>query len=65
MGLAFKTPQNPLNTGRTLTPHEQTNTGQMLNPPRPLAPPDPSRRFRDFTPEQRVEFARKGHGPGG
>ena len=33
--------------------------GQMLRPP------DPSRRFTDFTPEQRVEFARKGHGPGG
>ena len=29
------------------------------------APPDPTRRFRDFTPEQRVEFARKGRGPGG
>jgi hypothetical protein len=28
-------------------------------------PPDPTRRFTDFTPEQRVEFARKGHGPGG
>jgi len=30
-----------------------------------LAPPDQTRRFREFTPEQRVEFARKGHGPGG
>lgn len=30
-----------------------------------LRPPDPSRRFTDFTPEQRVQFARKGHGPGG
>ena len=39
--------------------------GQMLNPPARLAPPDPNRRFADFTPEQRVEFARKGHGPGG
>lgn len=26
---------------------------------------DQTRRFRDFTPEQRVEQARKGHGPGG
>ncbi len=37
-------------------------------PPKPgqmLRPPDPLRRFTDFTPEQRVEFARKGHGPGG
>ena len=41
------------------TPHEQPKPGQMLRPP------DPSRRFRDFTPEQRVEFARKGSGPGG
>jgi hypothetical protein len=30
-----------------------------------LRPPDPSRRFTDFTPEERVQFARKGHGPGG
>lgn len=30
-----------------------------------LRPPDPSRRFMDFTPEQRVEFARRGSGPGG
>lgn len=30
-----------------------------------IRPPNPSRRFRDFTPEKRVEFARKGHGPGG
>jgi hypothetical protein len=40
----------------------------MLNSPNPghtLAPPNPSRRFTDFTPEQRVEFARRGHGPGG
>jgi len=38
------------------------------NRPKPghmLSPPDPIRRFVDFTPEQRVEFARKGHGPGG
>jgi hypothetical protein len=26
---------------------------------------DQTRKFRDFTPEQRVEFARKGLGPGG
>ena len=30
-----------------------------------LAPPDPARKFMEFTPEQRVEFARRGHGPGG
>jgi hypothetical protein len=38
---------------------------QVLNPGQTLAPPIPNRRFTDFTPEQRVEFARKGHGPGG
>jgi len=32
---------------------------------RPLRPPDPARRFIDFTPEERVDFARRGHGPGG
>lgn len=43
-------------------PESQTGT----NPPRPmLRPPEPNRRFMDFTPEQRVEFARRGHGPGG
>jgi hypothetical protein len=41
------------------TPDGRPNPGQMLRPP------DPSRRFTDFTPEQRVQFARKGHGPGG
>ena len=40
-------------------------SGQMLNPPARLAPPVPNRRFTDFTPEQRVQFARQGHGPGG
>jgi hypothetical protein len=53
MGVGFKTPQGP------------PKPGQMLNSPARLAPPDPSRRFTDFTPEQRVQFARKGHGPGG
>ena len=41
------------------TSHCPPKPGQMLRPP------DPSRLFTDFTPEQRVEFARKGHGPGG
>ncbi len=35
------------------------------DPDRRLRPPEPNRRFVDFTPEQRVEFARRGHGPGG
>jgi len=41
------------------TPHGPPKPGQMLRPP------DPSRLFRDFTPEERVQFAREGHGPGG
>lgn len=40
-------------------PNGAAKPGQMLRPP------DPLRRFTDFTPEQRVEFARKGRGPGG
>jgi len=46
-------------------PPAGTEPDQTLNSPRRLAPPNPTRRFTDFTPEQRVEFARKGHGPGG
>jgi len=46
-------------------PKEQPKSGEMRSATAHHAPPDPSRRFRDFTPEQRVEFARKGHGPGG
>jgi hypothetical protein len=42
-----------------------TQPGQILNGPGRLAPPDQTLRFREFTPEQRVEFARKGSGPGG
>ena len=30
-----------------------------------LRPPDHMGRFRDSTPEKRVEYARKGSGPGG
>ena len=43
----------------TKTPQDPTNHGRMLRPP------VPNRRFTDFTPEQRVQFARQGHGPGG
>jgi len=72
MGVGFKTPHGPnfdpnsasssptaSQTGPAPGPNNQPKPGQMLRPP------DPSRRFTDFTPEQRVEFARKGHGPGG
>ena len=34
-------------------------------PRRVHRPPVPNKRFTDFTPEERVEFARKGRGPGG
>jgi hypothetical protein len=36
------------------TPREQPKPGQMLRPP------DPNRRFRDLTPEERVKLARRG-----
>ena len=52
-------------SSRIKAPEGKGNTGEMDNSPARLAPPDPTRRFREFTPEQRVEFARKGHGPGG
>ncbi len=41
------------------TPDGRPEPGQMLRPP------NPNRLFEDFTPEQRVQFARQGHGPGG
>src|SRR5690242_2652497 len=41
------------------------NRGGRPGPGQMPHPPEPNRRFTDFTPEQRVEFARKGHGPGG
>lgn len=46
-------------TGSAPDPNNRPEPGHMLRPP------DPFRLFTDFTPEQRVEFARKGHGPGG
>ena len=60
--VAFKKPSDGPKAGQILQPPKP---GQMLNSPARLAPPDPSRRFTDFTPEQRVKFARQGHGPGG
>ncbi len=46
-------------TGPAPGPNNRSEPDQVLRPP------DPSRRFLDFTPEQRVQFARQGHGPGG
>lgn len=51
--------ENPGRPGAKVSLRGHPNPGQMLRPP------EPNRRFTDFTPEQRVEFARKGHGPGG
>jgi hypothetical protein len=52
----FNEPSNGPESGQTLNPQ---------NPGRTLAPPNQIRKFQEFTPEQRVEFARRGHGPGG
>lgn len=58
-------------TYRSAAIHQSTSdVGIETSPGAPksgqiLRPPDPVRRFTDFTPEQRVEFARRGHGPGG
>lgn len=38
----------------------ESEPGQMIKPPGPHAPPDPIRKFRDLTPEQRVKLARQG-----
>jgi hypothetical protein len=61
MGAGFETPQGHESSMGVdfKRPHGQPKPGQMLRPP------EPNRRFTDFTPEQRVEFARTGHGPGG
>jgi len=44
---------------------ESRRRNDGARPRQMLLPPELNRRFKDFTPEQRVEFARKGHGPGG
>lgn len=72
MGVGLKTPRGPHfdpNSAASLPRASQTGpTPATNNRPKPgqmLRPPDPNRRFTDFTPEQRVQFARQGHGPGG
>jgi hypothetical protein len=63
MGVGPNSPDGPPKPGQMDVGSNSTdgppNPGQMLRPP------VPNRRFTDFTPEQRVEFARKGRGPGG
>jgi hypothetical protein len=51
--------------GKSRTNADFQTADGSLKPRRTLRPPVPNRRFTDFTPEERVEFARKGHGPGG
>jgi hypothetical protein len=72
MDVGFKPPSRPnsdLNSAASLPGASQTGAAPgPNNQPKPgqmLRPPDPSRRFTDFTPEERVQFARQGHGPGG
>ncbi|HEX7862652.1 MAG TPA: hypothetical protein VF773_20125 [Verrucomicrobiae bacterium] len=43
----------------------QSDPGQTNNARPQHRPPNQAQRFLDFTPEQRVQQARKGHGPGG
>ncbi len=77
MGAGFKISSTPDSTPSSRTfqrpsmgagskmPRGRPKPGQRLNSPARLRPPNPNRLFEDFTPEQRVQFARQGHGPGG
>jgi hypothetical protein len=70
-GVAWESPSDPPNPGPNPAGHDSQGRVGSETPPGPghagqsLRPPEPNRRFTDFTPEQRVEFARRGHGPGG
>jgi hypothetical protein len=71
-GADFKTPSDltghPTNAAGSVTISQagpaidSDKYPHLAHTPRP---PVPNRRFTDFTPEQRVQFARHGHGPGG
>lgn len=71
MGIGFKMPRGPNVDRNSAASSKASQTGPALGPdsrPTPgrmLRPPDPNRKFENFTPEQRVQFARQGHGPGG
>jgi hypothetical protein len=72
MGIGFKTPRGSNSDSdkaaslpRASRMESAPGTNNRPTQSRMLRPPNPSQIFRDFTPEQRVEFARKGHGPGG
>ena len=70
-GIGFKTPREsaPLNatqlTGKSRVDVGSNMSGAGPTPAHIPRPPIPNRRFQDFTPEQRVQLARQGHGPGG
>jgi len=70
--LDFKTPgASNLDSNSAASLPRASQTGSPLgtnNRPtqaRMLRPPNQTRIFHDFTPEERVKFARKGRGPGG
>src|SRR4051812_40845398 len=61
-------PSSSLDDVRRVSEPEAGREHSRPSSPKPgqmLRPPNPNRRFTDFTPEQRVQFARQGHGPGG
>jgi hypothetical protein len=71
-GVGAKTPHgtnlNPTSAASLRTASQTGAAHGAIDGPKPshtLRPPNQTRRFADFTPEERVEFARKGRGPGG
>src|SRR6478735_2138288 len=71
-GISSKTPRDstvdPKSTASLPGSSQKGPIAVVNNRPRSgqlLRPPVPNRRFTDFTPEERVKFARQGHGPGG
>ena len=74
-GVGFKRPPGQARAPSSILDDSRRVSGPEAGPensnpssPKPghmLRPPNPNRHFTDFTPEQRVEFAKKGHGPGG
>ena len=72
MGIGFKMRRgtdSERNRAASLPSASQTTPAVGTNDPpatgRMHRPPNPIRRFQDFTPEQRVKLARQGQGPGG
>src|SRR5256885_15861223 len=71
MGIGFKMRRQSSPFDATqITSKSSNGVGSEMPGARPKPgqmhqPPIPNRRFTDFTPEQRVQLARQGHGPGG